>query len=291
MGHLTAGGLPVGTRPATSASATNYRRVVLRTALQPRWLALLAAVLAVCVGFGWLGAWQLGVAKARGTAEALKERQNQEVVPIDDVLQPQRSFTAEADGRRVRVTGTYDPSKQVLVSGRLQPSGDGTVGWWVVGALQTRDQAWLPVVRGWVRTPDDPAARPDSTPGGDVTVEGVLQPDEPPPARQLPEGQLASLDAADLVNRWGTPIYNGFLVATSQQTDVPSAGPHPEPVPPPEPQPHGIAWRNAAYAAQWWVFAAFALVMWGKMVQQAARDEAAAPAVATEEDEREHTRT
>jgi surfeit locus 1 family protein len=61
----------------------------------------------------------------------------------------------------------------------------------------------------------------------------------------------------------------------------------PELVPPPSPQPHGIAWRNAAYAVQWWVFAGFALVMWWKMVQQAARDEAAQ----TEETQREHTRT
>jgi cytochrome oxidase assembly protein ShyY1 len=268
---------------------------VLRTALQPRWLALLALVLALCVAFGWLGSWQLGVAKARGQAEAVKERQNQQVVPIDDVLRPQRSFTATADGRRVRVTGTYDRSKQVLVNGRRQPGGDGTVGWWVVSALQTDKQAWLPVVRGWVRTPGDPAASVTSTPAGLVTVDGVLQPDEGPSDQTLPEGQLAALDAADLVNRWGTPIYNGFVVATSQRTDVPSRVPQPEPVPPPQPPPHGIAWRNAAYALQWWVFAAFALVMWGKMVQQAAQDEAAASAghvdVPGGEDEREHTRT
>jgi cytochrome oxidase assembly protein ShyY1 len=270
---------------------------VLRTALQPRWLLLLAAVLVVCAGFGWLGSWQLGVAKARGQAEAVTERKNQQVVPIDDVLQPQRSFTAAADGRRVRTVGTYDPSKQVLVSGRVQPGRDGVVGWWVVGALRTERQAWLPVVRGWVRTPDDPAAAATSAPSGTVTVEGVLQPDESPPDVALPDGQLATLDAADLVNRWGTPIYNGFLVATRQQADVPGAGPQPEPVPPPAPQPHGIAWRNAAYAVQWWVFAGFALVMWGKMVQQAARDEAAASTSSgrststREEDEREHTRT
>lgn len=286
---------PTGPRPVPRARTTNYRRVVLRTALQPRWLALLGLVLALCVGFGWLGSWQLGVAKARGQAEAVKERQNQQVVPIDDVLRPQRSFTAKADGRRVRVTGTYDESKQVLVSGRLQPGGDGTVGWWVVSALQTEKQAWLPVVRGWVRTPDDGAAAVTSTPGGLVTVDGVLQPDEAPSDQTLPEGQLASLDAADLVNRWGTPIYNGFLVATSQRTDVPSRALQPEPVPPPHPPPHGIAWRNAAYALQWWVFAAFALVMWGKMVQQAAQDDARTSAddvdVHSGEDEREHTRT
>jgi surfeit locus 1 family protein len=262
---------------------------VLRTALQPRWLALLAVVLVVCVGFGWLGSWQLGVARDRGEEQALREAQGRPAVPIDEVLAPQRSFTAAADGRRVTVQGTYVASEQVLVSHRLQPGGGGAVGWWVVGAFRTSSGAWLPVVRGWVAGPGDPAADATTAPSGTVSLEGVLQPDEPPASGAGPApGQLTSLDAADLVNRWGTPIYNGFLVLTSQRPDVRAGGAQPQLVPPLEPQPHGIAWRNAAYAVQWWIFAGFALVMWWKMVQQAARDEAGTRG---EEAEREHTRT
>jgi surfeit locus 1 family protein len=280
--------------PATSTPGSrttrlaNYRRHVLRTALQPRWLALLAVVLVVCVGFGWLGSWQLGVARDRGEVKALREARSRPAVPIDEVLAPQRAFTAAADGRRVTVQGTYDPSKQVLVSGRVQPGGDGTVGWWVVGALRTSTDAWLPVVRGWVPDPEDAAAGVP-TPSGPVTVQGVLQPDEPPAQASGPvDGRLTSLDVADLVNRWGTPIYNGFLVLTSQRPDVPADEPRLELVPAPQPVSHGIAWRNAAYAVQWWVFAGFTLVMWWKMVQQAARDEADARG---EEAQREHTAT
>jgi cytochrome oxidase assembly protein ShyY1 len=258
-------------------------------------LVLLLVVLVVCAGFGWLGSWQLGVAKHRGEQQALREARSQTRVPIDEVLVPQQSFSAKADGRRVSAQGTFDPAKQVLVTGRVQPGGDGSVGWWVVGALRTTAGAWLPVVRGWVPRPDNPAASPASAPSGTVTVEGVLQPDEPAGgAAVLPEGQLATIDVAELVNRWGTPIYNGFLVATGQHADVPSEAPQPAPVPPPQPQPEGIAWRNAAYAVQWWVFAAFALVMWGKMVQQAARDEAVAATgdeSDQEEAEREHSAT
>jgi cytochrome oxidase assembly protein ShyY1 len=264
---------------------------MLRTALQPRWLTLLVAVLVVCAGFGWLGSWQLNVARDRGAAEALRELRNASVVPIDQVLAPQRSFTAAADGRRVSAQGSYDASQQVLVAGRLEPGTDrtdGTVGWWVVSALRTSSGAWLPVVRGWVAHPDDPAAAPAAAPSGPATVQGVLQPDEPPASSPPVDGRLETLDVADLVNRWGTPIYNGFLVLTSQRADVPAGAAQPTPVPPPAPQRHGIAWRNAAYAVQWWVFAGFALVMWGKMVQQAARDEADGR---EEEATREHTRT
>lgn len=274
---------------------------MLRTALQPRWLALLAAVLVVCAGFVWLGSWQLGVARDRGQEQALREARSAGPVPIDEVLAPQRSFTAKADGRAVIAQGSYDAAQQVLVPDRVQQvDGGKRVGWWVVSALKTDGGAWLPVVRGWVAEPDDPAADVRSTPTGSVTVHGVLQPDEPPgDSSDLDDGQLATIDAADLVNRWGSPIYNGFLVLTRQQTDVQPLTPQPLLVPPPQPQPHGIAWRNAAYAVQWWVFAVFVLVMWGKMVQQAARDDAAAaagesadPSDETEEEaQREHTGT
>ena len=33
----------------------------------------------------------------------------------------------------------------------------------------------------------------------------------------------------------------------------------------------GVQWRNAAYAVQWWVFAAFTLWMWGRMVRDETR--------------------
>lgn len=266
-----------------------YGRVVLRTALRPRWLALLALVGVVVAAFVWLGSWQLGVARDRGAEQALREARAMPPVPIDDVLPPQRAFTAEADSREVVVRGTYDASGTLLVTERVQPmaqagtvppsvprSGDGVIGWWVITPLRTGGGAWLPVVRGWVATPQDAAAVPAAVPTGQVTVHGVLQPDEPPSesAAALPSGQLGSVDVADLVNRWGTPIYNGFVVLTAEQGGAPgieAARPHL--VPAPQPHPGGIAWRNAAYAVQWWVFAGFAVVMWWRMVQQAARDE------------------
>ena len=112
-----------------------------------------------------------------------------------------------------------------------------------------------------------------AAPSGPVALEGVLQPDEPP-AQSAPDGdRLGSLDVADLVNRWGTPIYNGFVVLVSQRADVRAGAAQPQLVPPPAPQAHGIAWRNAAYAVQWWVFAAFAVFMWFRMVREdAGRD-------------------
>ena len=236
-----------------------------RIALQPRWLALLALVLVVCAVFGWLGSWQLGVARDRGAEAASRAAAATGAVPIDELLAPQRSFTERADARQVVAAGAYDAARTVLVADRLQR---GRSGWWVVTALRTDAGAFLPVVRGWVPSPDDASALPAAVPQGVVTVLGVLQQDDPPADRDLglPEGQLQQVDAADLVNRWGAPIYNGYLLLTDEQGSVTTA--QPERVPPPRQVPQGIAWRNAAYAVQWWVFAGFALLLWWKMVRQ-----------------------
>lgn len=244
---------------------TTYRRGVLRIALRPRWLALLCAILVVCAVFGWLGSWQLGIARDRGAEAAAREARERPAVPIDEVLAPQRGFAAQADGRKVTVSGAYDPALTVLVTERLQR---GRTGWWVVTALRTDAGAVLPVVRGWVARPDDNRALAAAVPVGAVDLQGVLQPDDPPADRtsDLPPGQLQQVDAADLVNRWGTPIYNGYLLLVTERAVAAAA--QPERVPPPTYVPQGIAWRNAAYAVQWWVFAGFALVLWWKMVRQ-----------------------
>ncbi len=238
---------------------------MLKTALQPRWLALLALVVVVCALFGFLGSWQLGVARNRGAEAAQRAARAQPAVPVEQLLQPQQGFPAAADGRRVTVSGSYDVSRQVLDGRRLQ---QGRPGWWVVTALRTDAGAWLPVVRGWVASPEDATALASAVPTGSASLTGVLQPDDPPADRpaDLPDGQLAELDAADLVNRWGAPIYNGYLVLATELAAGTSA--QPERVPAPTVAPQGIAWRNAAYAAQWWVFAGFVVVLWWKMVRQ-----------------------
>lgn len=250
---------------------------MLRNALRPRWLGLLALVLVVVVAFGWMGSWQLGVARDKAGEQVRRQVASAPRVPVEQVLQPQRAFPVVADARRVSVQGRYDADRSVLISGRLQ---HGRRGWWVVTAVRTTAGAWLPVVRGWVPSPDDPASAPGRVPAGQVELEGVLQPDEAPAEDAPASGsgsapqRLGSLDAAELVNLWGAPIYNGFLVLTAEHV-ASTVAPQPERVPAPGPQPTQLAWRNLAYALQWWVFAAFAVVLWWKMVQQDAQERAA----------------
>ena len=233
--------------------------------MRPRWLGLLGLVLVVMVVFTLLGLWQLNVAKDRGRAEAVTAAPKRPVATLATVLRPHAPFPADGSGRRVRATGRYDGPGQVLVTPRLL---HGRPGYWVVTPLVVPETgARLAVVRGFV---SDPAAAPAPPAGTDVTVTGSLAPAESTPSdptATLPDGQLASVDLASLVNRWGGSVYNAFIFATSEQPDVTAAAGSVVRVPPPPPAGAGLAWRNAAYALQWWVFALFALYMWWRMVR------------------------
>lgn len=242
---------------------------MLRTALKPRWLGLLAVVALVMVSFGMLGLWQLNVARDKGQAEQVRAAPRRPVADVAAVLSPHGAFPSDGTGRRVTATGSYDGAAQVLVTPRLLR---GRRGYWVVTPLVVRSTgARLAVVRGFVTDPRQAVAPAAAT---EVTVSGTVAPGESPgdtphTGGALPDGQLASLDLSLLVNRWPGTLYNAFVFATAERPDVTSAlAPSVQRVPPPALVGGGLKWRNAAYAFQWWVFALFAAYMWWRMVRE-----------------------
>ncbi|MBX6167489.1 MAG: SURF1 family protein, partial [Thermobispora bispora] len=144
-------------------------------------------------------------------------------------------------------------------------------GYWLLTPLRLEDGTLVPVVRGWVPTPTDPAV---AVPGGTVTVTGRLRASEETgdvvPSGPLPEGQVALVSTAELINLWtDAPLRSGFIVAASQ--DPPLAA---KPVAAPRPMEDvGFSWRNLAYAVQWWIFAGFAVFMWYHFVREAVRSD------------------
>jgi surfeit locus 1 family protein len=240
--------------------------------LKPRWLGLLAVAVVVMFSFGMLGLWQLNVARDKGGAEQVRAAPTRPVADVAAVLHPHGSFPRDGTGRRIKATGTYDGSGQVLVTPRLL---GGERGYWVVTPLVVRSTgARIAVVRGFVTDPAQAVAADAPTEETEVTVSGTLAPGESPAGdpqeadQGLPDGQMATLDLSVLVNRWPGTLYNAFVFATAEQPDVTSASaPAVQRVPPPALVGGGLAWRNAAYALQWWVFALFAGYMWWRMVR------------------------
>ncbi len=235
---------------------------MLQTALKPRFLAFLALAIAVAIAFTMLGLWQMNVARDKAVQETLDQARSQPVVPVQDLLQPRTTLVEGQPDRLVSATGRYDGARQFLVTGRRL--GD-RVGYWIATPLVVdATNARLIVVRGF--TTEAQAPPPPSTP---VTVTGALAVPESPGERgvTLPPGQMQKIDLSILVNQWEGPLYHAFIFATAESPDLLAQTPSVTRVPPPHPE-QGLNLRNVGYALQWWVFAAFGLYLWWRMVRE-----------------------
>jgi cytochrome oxidase assembly protein ShyY1 len=245
---------------------------VLKTALKPRWIAGLVFALVISGVFVLLSQWQFG----RSTrSEAPVSTATEELRPLTAVLQPGQFFPGSVADQMVTATGRYDPQKQVLVPGRMH---DGAKGFWIVSALAVQGapsltgagatpQTWVPVARGWVADAADASAPPSGT----VELTGRLIPSEAPVPNTDPgAGRATAVSVAELINRWDISSYPGFVAASAERSggaDVGASGRIKPLNIGPQPPAQSVNWLNLFYAAEWVVFAGFALFIWWRLVK------------------------
>ncbi|MGG5260227.1 SURF1 family protein [Phycicoccus avicenniae] len=253
---------------------------MLRTALTPRFLGLLALALVVGAVFVQLGRWQLGVAEGSARQDAVEAARAQAPVALTDVLRPHTAFPGELSARPVTLSGHYLSDGQLLVPDRRL---EGRAGSWVITPFVVDGTgATLPVLRGFVTDP----AQAGTPPTGDLALAGGIAPPESPATTATGPGEIGSVDTSVLANTWDGDLYNAFLFLAEES---PATGEQLAKVPTPLP-PTGLSWRNAAYAVQWWVFAAFGLWLWWRMVREESRRGGGADLVAAGDNgAREHS--
>ncbi|TDC13266.1 SURF1 family protein [Streptomyces sp. 8K308] len=237
-----------------------------RFLLTPRWLAINVFVLLAIPVCLVAGLWQLG----RFEDQAANHREQQEraergpgeAVPLGELL----PLTTETVGEQAEVRGSYDVDNQLLVPNRLV---DGERGFYVLTVLRPADGgAAVPVVRGWLPGDADPAAAP-APPTGEVTVVGAVQAGESPsevdgPTDGLPTGQLGVISAASLINLLPYEVGDPWITVTDAAAPM-------SPVPAVAPSGTGLdmdAFQNLGYTAEWFVFAAFVVFMWFRLVRR-----------------------
>lgn len=264
--------------PATPAAADpevfppTLREVMLR----PRWLAMLALCLVVAGVFAWLGQWQLG--RAVQTDEVV-EGATEQVLPIDEVVQPGEYLNDPLVGQRVDVTGTFVPGDFIVVAARYN---DGALGYWVTAQFRrddTTEPTSVAVALGWAKTEaeaQDAAAALDeqatADPDAVVRLTGRLVSDEGPiaPDAQHPM-ELTRMSPAALLGRWhdieALNVYRPYLVSDAAVGDLVE-------ISSPAPQTgSGVNWLNIFYAAEWAVFAGFAFYLWYRLAKDALEKE------------------
>lgn len=236
---------------------------MLRTLATPRWLALTAVAVLAIVAFGGMSYWQWQRATEQDAPAPSA------AVPVSDVLTASSAPDPAQYGTPVVVRGTWDPDHQVVID-------HGNGGYWIVTPVIPVDGPAVPVARATVRSLTDPAVAP---PSGVVVVQGLAQPfeGEPGDTGAPVDGVTERLTAAGLALPYDH--VQGWVAETSQE---PAAAVAAEPVNPPfgGQGTSDFRLRNAGYALQWVVFAAFVVFVWVRWLRLEAQEAAEAEAAA-----------
>ena len=195
-----------------------------------------------------MGLWQLRVYERQG-ANVAARRAAEPPVALGAVAPP-GTKVGDGYGRSVSFAGRYEPEHQILVA-----DPDVTDRYRVVTLLRQDDGSAVAVVRGIVT---ETSVAP---PTGRQEQVGVLLPSEPAPDQDS-GGTTTSVRVTQLAQQWPGPLIDGFV--TLSAADATAQGL--EPAQARLPEARGRL-RNAAYAGQWWLFAAFTLVMAVRMAR------------------------
>ncbi|MEF3322460.1 hypothetical protein PV375_01970 [Gulosibacter sp. GYB002] len=281
---------------------------MLRTALRPKWLALLVVALVTCGLFAALSWWQLNSAFSSARAPVDADEYQREV-PLGQLLEPGVGVTEEAAGRMIVAEGWLDGRDTVVVEGRLQ---DGAEGYWLMARLIVADAApvagvaidtpetvagmhpSIPVALGWVadrgRAHEVAAdlaeiAPPSADDAETISVVAQLQPpSEPRPARKADDPQtVLTLAPGQLINLWSEPspgYYSATLVSASITPELSLPNDVEAIALVGVDQSLQLNLLNIFYAIEWVIFIGMALYIWWRLVRDEYLAERAAVAEA-----------
>lgn len=242
---------------------------------RPKWIGALLLALLVAGGFAWLGQWQLGHAISLNNESAVEA---ETVRPLAEAADPGDPVTDATAGYVFSVEGAFAGGDFSVIEQRRNGDREGA---WVVGHFATdgASQGSLAVAVGWAPSAEvATSALRDleaETAGQRFSFEGRYMPGDAPvvPRAGDDPGRLLSMSPAQLVNLWQPfdgRAYAGFLVlhpGGGLDADVlSSAGLEAIESVPPLPV-ETINWLNLFYAAEWVVFAGFAIFFWFRLVR------------------------
>lgn len=197
-------------------------------------------VLALCGIFIRLGFWQLD--RAADLKELQKPYIEQPIVALTDIAQPSTNLTDQAINRIVKVSGRY--VAQLDAPG--QRDKFEKVGTWLVGILEVDGGGALLVVR---------SDRTSELPKGQIEIEGRLLVRQFEDRTAKSESTLSRLDPSLLVGMYNLPIFDGYVVATSERVDGKELILPRVKVDPARPTVPGYYWQHISYVVIWWLMA------------------------------------
>ena len=186
--------------------------------------------------------------------------QNPKVSPVDrnvysltGLTEPTGSVPAESIGKIARTTGNFVANYKAP----NQIDGDGVVADWEVVLLQNETDTAILVVRGLWK---DRLQEPQIAMSNRVEVVGTLMPHQFDDRAANTPSQLSRLDSSILVSTTDLQLYDGFLIAKSENLRTGSV--ERQRVVPPKLSSGvpGYYWQHISYVVVWWFMAG--LVIW-----------------------------
>ena len=230
-------------------------RIGKRSFAPPAWTVGLTALgLAIFVSLGY---WQLGRAQEKRALLEAFTSGSEDIVDATGL-----GFDELARYQRVRLRGTYDATRQILLDN--MPSAAGRPGYRVLTPLERADgRGWVMVDRGWVPLGSTRDDLPNVAVGaGDRELTGTLDglpipgvrvgPAASPGATSWPRVLLFPTEA-DVESALGVEVESRIILLDAGVPDGferewrPALGLGPE--------------RHLGYAVQWFAFALVAIVM------------------------------
>ncbi len=241
----------------------------------PSIAGVIVVALVAVAACGWLGVWQWDRAHSRGSVA-----RDDAPSPIADIVAPS-SDASRAIGRSVEVTGVWGDDEALVWDREV----DGVPSVLLVRSLivpadqtGTGAEARIAVLVGHAGAADATCAPPGA---GAVTISGYLRASEPPPvaARDAPVHHLCGardttvFSVAEFAQTWPGPLYSAVLVSdggADGRADGWAPMPERDPV-------TRLNLQSLLYAAEWWTFGAFAVVLAFRWVRENGRDRTGEP--------------
>lgn len=221
-------------------------------AFERRWITYLVMAVVFAVACVLLSRWQIGRNNDTVAQNTLVTKNySAATLPLDEVVPGLNSFDDQDVWRRVSLTGTYLPDKQLLVRNRSYGANPGfevlTPFKLTNGTVFVIDRGWLPV-GGKQDTPDAVPAAPTGT----VKVVARLQANEDAlPGRTAPKGQIPEINLPTVAAEVGSSTYTGAYGLMVSESPAAINRPLAAPKPTIDPGPF------LSYAFQWILFAIF----------------------------------
>jgi cytochrome oxidase assembly protein ShyY1 len=230
---------------------------------------LAALTIAFSLLFWRLGLWQWHrYEDRRETRQTVEEATAQDPAPLGQLLSATRPLDTGAANRSVDVTGSYDPTRQLL-----QRNPDGRSGYEVLTPLHLDSGQTLVIDRGYVGASATTSGQPASDvtpPSGAVDAVVRLEPFDTSSGRDAPTGQTYDVTA----EAFGSRVLPAYGQLVSQDPAPPTNIELPE-------APSTSLGPHLFYAIQWWLFIGIALIGYVLLLRHQALDEASADAYDT----------